>query len=134
MNNSEFQFQGYRIQKSFIEIFEVGDDDLNIDFEMSGHITVEKGLFVLTLTTKINNKSNKINIEVTAIGKFNFPKDSVLDNLNNFFYLNAPALLFPYVRAYISTLTNLSGIKPITLPTLNLTELGKSLKDKTVVA
>jgi preprotein translocase subunit SecB len=133
MNNSQFQFKGYRIQKSIIEILETGDDDMSLDFELSGHISIEKGLFLLTLTTKIHNKLNKINIEVTIIGKFKFPKESVLEDLNGYFYINAPALLFPYVRAYISTLTNLSGIKPITLPTLNLTELGKTLKDKTIV-
>ena len=133
MDNSEFQFKGYRIERSFIEILETGDDDLAIDFDMSGHIAVEKGVFSLTLISKIKNKSNKINIEVTTVGKFTFPNQSIIENLNNFFYLNAPALLFPYVRAYISTLTNLSGIKPITLPTLNLTELGKSLKEKTII-
>ena len=38
----------------------------------------------------------------------------------SFFNVNAPAILFPYVRAHITTLTSLSGIKPIILPTLNL--------------
>lgn len=133
MNNLQFQFKGYRIQKSIIEILETGDDDMKLDFELGGHVSVEKGLFTLTLITKIHNNSNKINIEVTTIGKFRFAKESIIEELQSYFYVNAPAILFPYVRAYISTLTNLSGIKPITLPTLNLTELGKTLKDKTVI-
>lgn len=54
-----------------------------------------------------------------------------MDNLGMFFYTNAPALLFPYIRAYISTLTNLSGFEPINLPTLNMTQLGKELEQNT---
>ena len=54
-----------------------------------------------------------------------------LDNLNNLFFVNAPALLFPYIRAYISTLTNLSGFDPINLPTLNMSGLGEDLKKNT---
>ncbi|PIQ16396.1 MAG: protein export chaperone secb, partial [Flavobacteriales bacterium CG18_big_fil_WC_8_21_14_2_50_32_9] len=38
---------------------------------------------------------------------------------------------FPYIRAYISALTALSGLKTITIPTMNLTGLGEKLKRKT---
>ena len=51
--------------------------------------------------------------------------------MNQYFYTNAPAILFPYIRAYISTLTNLSGYKPINLPTLNLTSLREDLEKNT---
>ena len=51
--------------------------------------------------------------------------------MNQYFYTNAPAILFPYIRAYISTLTNLSGYKPINLPTLNLTSLREELEKNT---
>ncbi len=133
MNNSIFQFNGYRIQKSFIEILNQGDDDLSIDFELNGHINKEECIYNLTLKTKINNKSNNITIDVIAIGNFSFSKENLLENMSNYFYVNAPALLFPYIRAYISTLSNLSGIKPINLPTLNLTELGKILEQNTII-
>ena len=43
---------------------------------------------------------------------------------------NAPAILFPYIRAYISNITALGGIAPIILPTLNLESVGKTLKDE----
>ena len=133
MNNSTFQFEGYRIQKSIIEVLELGDDDLSINFELNGNINKAKGIYLLTLKTKINNKTNKILIDVTSVGKFSFPKENSLDELSGFFYTNAPAILFPYVRAYIATLTNLSGIKPINLPTLNLTDLVKILKENTTI-
>ena len=54
------------------------------------------------------------------MGIFEFDED--LTNKQLFFSQNAPAILFPYIRAYISALTALSGIPTITLPTLNLSK------------
>lgn len=80
---------------------------------------------------KIEDKNKAININVQAIGNYLFEKSIELDQIDDFFFINAPALLFPYIRAYISTLTNLSGFEPINLPTLNMTKLGDDLKRNT---
>jgi len=72
-----------------------------------------------------------MNIEITAVADYYFGDKEGLDNLNSFFFMNAPALLFPYLRAFISTLTNLSGFEPINLPTLNMSGLGEELKKNT---
>ena len=34
--------------------------------------------------------------------------------------LNGPAIVFPYIRSFISSMSSLSGFETITLPTLNL--------------
>ena len=39
----------------------------------------------------------------------------------------APALLFPYIRAYVSNITALSGMQPIIMPTLNMVAVGEEL-------
>ncbi|MFW6352660.1 MAG: protein-export chaperone SecB [Bacteroidota bacterium] len=53
------------------------------------------------------------------------------ETLDKLLYINAPALLFPYIRANISTLTNLSGFELVNFPTLNMTKLGNDLKKNT---
>ena len=63
-----------------------------------------------------------------VVADYTFNKKESLENRNNIFYINAPALLFPYIRAYISTLTNLSRLESINLPTLNMSGLGEDLK------
>jgi preprotein translocase subunit SecB len=83
---------------------------------------------------KIEDANKTFKIEIDAIANYIFNKSIGLESLNDFFYINAPALLFPYIRAYISTLTNLSGLKPINLPTINMTRLGQDLKKNTVSA
>jgi preprotein translocase subunit SecB len=40
--------------------------------------------------------------------------------LLNFLSVNGPAIVFPYIRSFISSFTALTGFDTITLPTLNL--------------
>ena len=53
-----------------------------------------------------------------------FSTDEDIDDVfmeSNFVKVNAPAIAYPYLRAYIGNLTINSGIKPITLETMNFT-------------
>jgi len=127
MKKSGFQFKGYKIAKSLIEIKPLAEGELSISFEPKGIKKEEKNEFTLILKTFIFNEDRSINIEVKAIAEYEY-KDIGDDNLENLLYTNAPAILFPYIRAYISTLTNLSGVTPINLPTLNLLGLRESLE------
>ena len=52
---------------------------------------------------------------------------SIEDSMQ-FFCINGPAILFPYIRAYLSSLSALSGIPLILLPTINMTGLAETLK------
>ncbi len=135
---SKFQFKGFKIIRSLIERneFEPNGNELSkrisLGFAPKGIINKTQGNFQLQLGVKIEDENKSFNIEIDAIANYTFEKKESLDNLNDLFYKNAPALLFPYIRAYISTLTNLSGFDPINLPTLNMTKLGEDLKKKTI--
>lgn len=132
---SQFQFLGYKILKSSIELEENISESsgLEIGFKTSGAVNKRDLTFNLNLTVIIKNSEKSLNIEINSIGNFKFePVDDVLD-ISGFFYTNASAILFPYIRAYIGTLTNLSGLKAINLPTLNLTNLAEDLKQNTVI-
>jgi preprotein translocase subunit SecB len=39
--------------------------------------------------------------------------------------INAPAIAFPFIRAYISNLTLQSGFEPVILPSINFVKLAK---------
>ncbi len=132
MDKSGFQFKGFIIKKSFINIGDINDFDLNINFKPSGQLNKKESTFKLNLETFISEKNNDLTIEVLTQGFFSFNN---LDNdeLCDFLYLNAPAILFPYIRAYITSLTALSGVSPIVLPTLNLSGLKNDLKNNVEV-
>lgn len=68
-------------------------------------------------------------IDLITEAIFSYPKEADVEEYKNgYFIFNAPAIVFPYIRAYISSLTALSGMPTLTLPTLNLTQLGETLK------
>lgn len=130
---AKFQFKNYKILKSYFEIKnENHSNTINLNFDPKGVISKENSCFKLQLGVKIDDIDESFHIEVIIVADFYFDTDISQENLNNYFFINAPALLFPYVRAYISTLTTLSGINPINLPTLNLTALGGQLQQNTV--
>lgn len=66
-----------------------------------------------------------------AVGLFKFKSTVKQEELSNYFYVNAPAIIFPYIRAYVASVSALSGLSPINLPVMNLTGLGEELKKKT---
>jgi len=129
MENSGFQFNGFKIIRSLIERKDNNiSKKISIGFKPKGIINKEKSTFQLHLGVKIEDENKAFNIIIDSIANYTFEDEINIDNLNNFFYVNAPALLFPYLRAYIATLTNLSGFETINLPTLNMTKLGDDLK------
>lgn len=128
MENSFFQFDNFIIQKSYFELNQKEDiGELSVEFNSEGKLDFDKGRFNLELGIFISDSAETLKIEIESIGYFNF-KNLDRDSLPNFPYVNAPAILFPYLRAYISSLTTLSGIRPVVLPTLNLTSLREDLE------
>jgi preprotein translocase subunit SecB len=121
---SSFQFQGYKVLKSLIELNGINNEELTLNFEPKGVLNNVHNTFTLEMLVHIFDEAKNINIEVIFEGEYNIVERD--DNLKSFLFTNAPAILFPYIRAFISTLTALSGSSQITLPTMNLS----NLKDK----
>lgn len=130
---SGFQFDGFQIIKSFIEKkgFDKISNNIQLNFNPRGEKDDSKKTFRLFLGVDIADTEKTFVANIEAIGFFKYSIGTEEALLSNFFYVNAPAILFPYIRAYISTLTTLSGLETITLPTINFTFLGNTLKEHT---
>lgn len=122
-DEAKFRFLDFRIQESRISIKDANliSDQLNVNFEQSEYLSDEESLFKYEMSVGIEDDNKYLNIQIVASGLFEFDKNLTDLEKQAFFSVNAPAILFPYVRAYITTLTSLSGIKPVILPTLNMT-------------
>lgn len=121
-DEAKFRFLDFRIQESRISIKDANliSDQLNVNFEQSEYLSDEESLFKYKMSVGIEDDNKYLNIQIVASGLFEFDKNLTDLEKQAFFSVNAPAILFPYVRAYITTLTSLSGIKPVILPTLNM--------------
>lgn len=127
---SKFKFEGYKIIHSELNLSDspAGSEEYSIGIKAKGKIHGER--FYLTLDATVLSKDENISINVIMVGEFVFNNDEISkDMLGGLFCINAPAIMFPYIRAYISTLTALSGIDTVIVPTLNMTSLAKELSE-----
>ena len=103
--------------------------NMSVDIKPQSFVSDQELNYKLQFDINISNSENQFSVFASIIGFFEF--DSDLDSVakDKFFKINAPSILFPYVRAYISTLTSLSGITPVILPTINMVEVMKELEE-----
>jgi len=83
-------------------------------------------LVVFELTLNVEDANLSIEYEAT------FETDEIIsDEFKNshFSKVNAPAIAFPYLRAFISTFLLNSGYDPVMLPSVNFAALDKQNSD-----
>ncbi|MDR0989553.1 MAG: protein-export chaperone SecB [Prevotellaceae bacterium] len=122
---AQFRFVGYKILESNVSLTEDVTlfQNLKINIEQQNGGESEENRYKHIIAVTIKDESDSVKIYVKMVGLFGYDKGIDESTKKNFFNGNAPAILFPYIRAYISALTSLSGIPTIILPTLNLAKM-----------
>lgn len=131
VSNAIFKFESYKVTEASIKL--TGNkikDSIDIEINPDGELVRDKKRFILTLNVNMSDDKN-IDLSIKIMGNFTYETEN-MEELIPFISMNAPAILFPYIRAYISNITALGGIQPIIIPTLNLTNVGKALVKKMV--
>lgn len=126
-------FKNYRIIKMYYErnkSFKNIDNGKNtISPQFSVHINdSSKDKVIIQLSVKIDENNVPFKLEVSLEGMFAYNSDEDATNIGKevFFSRNAVAILFPYLRSCVSSLTNLSNEnRALILPTMNIVELLK---------
>lgn len=134
MNKAAFSLEGYKFDQVELNLENVKSDTaFLVDFEPSGVYKEDEKLYILKFVFKAMKDEAEESpiVRIRCIAEFKFEGVASLENIPSFFYLNSIAILFPYVRAFVSTLTLQANIKPILLPTLNLSSLQETLKNNT---
>ncbi len=96
----------------------------SLDFTSSLINDDESNKFSINFCLELENKNFKFSVNAVA----QFLTNESLDNEfldSSFCYINAPAIAFPYIRAYVSNLTLNSGFNPVILPSFNFVNLHK---------
>lgn len=137
-NIEEVVKPGFSLEKVIFEEFKLKrTPEPQGEFEMSispfGTYNPEKKVFQLNLLVDLNDDIGSFELHLNIVGVFNLSDNYEFSIDDNLFLLNAPAILFPYLRSHISSITALSGMDTINLPVMNLTFLGKKLKDSIVI-
>lgn len=113
VNNIEF-----RNNVSFVE------KPVEIDFDINSEVNfINESEFLLGIEVELFREAEKnnypFNFKVEIIGSFEIECDDE-EKKNILSEQNSVAILFPYVRALISTYTSASNVAPIILPPINV--------------
>lgn len=119
---AKFRLKSYVIDNASIK-FDKNNvpKDMKVEMKRGGN-KKDDNEYCFSIAVRIEDKERGFDLSVDCSSVFEFDSALTEEELQRYTSVNAPAILFPYVRAYISTLTSLSGISPIILPTINLAE------------
>ena len=130
MNNdrSVLRFEKYLVKSISFEInenYEKEDKKLKLDFDFDAKTDVKDNNLVVELGVNIfeNAKEKKYPFEMMIVLKGFFSIEGKENSVNiSVFEKNAIAILFPYLRAIVSTYTANANVPPVLLPAMNINE------------
>ena len=135
MELAKFSFKGFRITEAELH-FDNATNNLKLQFYPEGVFDAEKSQYHLHISFRAlnDNKNEDLVVRTECVALFQLEQTvKGLENVPQFFYANSIAIVYPYLRAFMSTLTIQANISPIVLPTLNLSSLENDLRKNTVL-
>lgn len=134
------------MEKAAFSLIQYSFDKVNIDYSLKKDCPTsvnikpkgvfEKGTikssFYLTFIFTALSEENDPYTTIECNANFEFSELISLEEVPTYFYSNSIAILFPYLRAFISTVTLQSNNPPVILPTMNLSSLEGLLRENTI--
>lgn len=130
-----FSFVDFKIPQFSYNESDEGGSELTIGYSPSGVYNSKVGEFELKLKFIASRATNQddVVIDLTMFAKFKFSSAIEPNEIPEYFYKNAIAIAFPYLRSFISTLTLQANTKLLKLGLMNLSDLELPLKQNTVI-
>lgn len=134
MNNPVIELNNYRITNIEYTTFET-QEELNYFEDENGTISATVGTtednkearIVLSTTILKSDEEQmdfkKVTVEITGYFKINTD-----ENVQEYLRVNGTAILFPYLRTFISVITSLDNSDAIVIPTINTNSFGENSK------
>lgn len=137
MKEAVFSLRGYKFPLVKIDLRNIKplQNKLNLSILPKGVFCPKNHSFELTFNfvASLEDEEGTPCVEILCIGDFEFREVKSIDDIPSYFYANSIAILFPYVRAFVSTVTLQANYQPIVLPTMNLSDLSNDLKENVSV-
>lgn len=132
MKKAAFSLENYFFSKVHMDINIKKNKSIQLRFDPSGIYNEDTSIFNLTFMFFAKCKgSDQHFIEIECQATYKFQDNLKLEEIPPYFYGNCIAILFPYIRSFISTVTLQANIPALIIPTMNLTELSEPLKQQT---
>lgn len=134
MEKAAFKLDTYRFVKATLDFDIPNEASLNIEINPSGVLSLQDAKYTLNFQVIVRCEENGAEVvNVVCEALFSFGTLIRKEDIPSFFYPNSLAIVFPYVRAFVSTITLQANVHPVVLPTVNLTGLTEVLQSNTEV-
>ena len=135
MEPARFSFKRYSFTEAHLSLTDIPNEcGISLNFHPTGVFHCNTGIFSLTLDFTASYEKEQENVNFAKIvlnADFEFKDITSLGEVPDYFYPNSLAIVFPYIRAFISTLTLQANVRPIVLPTMNLSYLKLEFRNNT---
>jgi len=99
---------------------------INVNWNNQGKDWLTEFSFTLQM---MDNEKEVLKLESTFIGFFSVVEGEENMRMEQFMKNHSPALMFPYIREHITTVTQKAGVKPVLLAPVNVLAMLKDIKD-----
>jgi preprotein translocase subunit SecB len=126
-NKSGYKILAITIPKTIFEYEGTGQEELEIKLNISTSHRKNNNLLIFDLKAEISLVAEGKDIgNIFILVKGNFEKFGEADLLfDDFVAVNAPAILYPYLREHLATLSLKAGLSVIVLEPMNFAALAK---------
>lgn len=136
MDNASFSLLGYYFDRVVIDFQNrVEDKQWAVEIQPSGLYNAQTGEYHLqfNFVGKLGDQENAPKVETQCKALFKFGSPLKFEDIPSYFFANSIAIIFPYIRAFISTVTLQANLLPVILPTYNLSSLKDALVEHTTI-
>lgn len=130
LKKAAFSLSTYKITKANIDFAKQElTDEIGLILDPSGEFKKSESIFDLKIIFKAGTSNmESVLVECEMHGWFKFSNVDAQEDIPDYFFRNSIAIIFPYLRSFISTLTLQANTKNLILPTMNLSNLESVLK------
>ncbi|GET30019.1 protein-export chaperone SecB [Prolixibacter sp. SD074] len=122
----KIQLESWKVQDLNLSILQDGSRENNSFGLKTANFFPEDNKKSFGVSFNVDIKDKRFDLNIEAIFIFTAEEEVTEDfKVSNFPKINAPAIAFPFLRAYISNLTLQSGFDPIMLPSINFVNLAE---------
>ncbi|HCO28084.1 MAG TPA: preprotein translocase subunit SecB [Lachnospiraceae bacterium] len=91
-------------------------ENLELGVQVEHNLTkIDEDRYEVILLTTVSDKDEKVYVNVKGRAIFSTEQENM-----NILEKNTIAIIFPYIRSYISIITTQPGMEPIVLPAMNI--------------
>ncbi|MBR6250728.1 MAG: protein-export chaperone SecB [Bacteroidales bacterium] len=131
MEIARFRLVDYKFTRASFDFVSLNKEGAwNINIEPSGIYDEAHHTYKLTFDfdAKIGEQTS---LSVKCVANYEFERSLENNEIPEYFYANSIAIVFPYIRAFISTITLQANMPALVMPTYNLSSLKEKLRDNT---